>query len=336
MQIKSGILHDGGKPVRWAKAHSSGGAISPRYIVCHDTAGALRKFSSVEWFQSDDCETSAHFVVERDGTITQLVATNKKAFHAGVSSWKGVSMLNSCSVGIEIVNPGMLNEKGKADWGQAAEVKEIVKKSTPNHGSGYWLPYTPEQIAAVTAICRAVVEEYPDCNEIVTHWEIAPKRKIDTNPLFPLDDLRKSVFDPTPGEVAAIPPPKPTSVPSIPAQPSMAKEAVRSKTVWALLSVVAAKIADFFVNIADWVSGRIGDVVEIVKSAQGEADGALEPIVSLGKTLQFNVGKIAAGLTVAMLLIAIVRHTNDKAEKKRLAAMLPEPDNEPDKEGQQA
>lgn len=335
MQIKNGILHDAARPVRWAKAHSSGGAMAPRMIVVHDTAGSCRKFSSVEWFQSSECETSAHFVVERDGTITQLVSTGKRAYHAGVSNWKGVSGLNSCSVGIEIVNPGKLDEKGHADWGKAAEPKEIVKRASPNHGSGYWLAYTPEQIKAVTAICRAVVDEYPDCNEIVTHWEIAPKRKIDPNPLFPLDELRRAVFDPTPGEVEAIPPPK-SALPPPPARPSMAKEAARSKTVWMIVSVVVAKIADVFVNVTDWMSNRIGDVVAIITTAQGEADGLLEPLASLGKTLQFNVGKIAAGLTIAFLVMAAVRHTKDRAEKNRLKSLLPEPDNEPDTKGQTA
>src|SRR5690606_12635807 len=109
------------------------------------------------------------------------------------------------SIGIEIVNPGRLDKDGKAWFGEAADPSDIVKEKTPNHGDGYWLPYTPEQIASVIMICREIVEEYPDLNEIITHWQIAPGRKIDTNPLFPLEEVRRAVFDPTPGEVESIP-----------------------------------------------------------------------------------------------------------------------------------
>jgi hypothetical protein len=46
----------------------------------------------------------------------------------------------------------------------------------------------------VTALCKELVTCYPSIDEIVTHWQVSPRRKIDTNPLFPLDAVREEVF----------------------------------------------------------------------------------------------------------------------------------------------
>lgn len=317
MVISEGLL----KGARWRKANASGGAMTPRWIVIHDTAGQLRPGSSVDWFSSKECTTSAHFVVERDGTITQMVPTNRRAFHAGQSSWKGTVGLNSCSVGIEIVNPGKLDNTGKAWFGPAAEPSEIVKKSSSAHGVGYWLPYTPEQIAAVTSICRAMIEEYPDCNEIVTHWEISPGRKIDPNPLFPLEELRRAVFDPKPAEVVEMPPPEAIGTP--PPPPTIAKEAAKSPSVWALLSVILAKISDFFFGIFDWMQGRLEWIVSVLKSTEAESRDVVAPLVSLGETLKVNLGKVTIWLTVGVLAVVVARHVKDKVEKARLKQQIP-------------
>lgn len=314
MHIENGILKgDDGKAVRWVKANSSGGTLSKvTATVLHDTAGSLRKFSSVEWFASKECKTSAHFVIERDGTITQLVATNKKAFHAGVSSWKGTVGLNSCSVGIEIVNPGKLNEKGEADFGKVADPSEIIAKKTTAHGSGWWLPYTQEQIVAVIALCRALVEEYPDCNEIVTHYEIAPKRKIDVGPQFPLEEVRNAVFNPTVGEVTHLEETTPAVKPA--SAPSMLVEGAKSTSSWGLIGTIGGFIADAFFDLGDWVKGAIGNLVEILKAAQTEADDILTPLVSLGTKLQLNIGRITCWVVVTTLSIVLIRHIQKRVE----------------------
>lgn len=202
MQIKNGRLV--AAPFKLARSYRDS-KIVPRMIVLHDTAGRLDKFSSVKWFQDKTCKTSAHIVVERDGTITQQVPFDRVAFHAGASSWKcedGVhrKMCNSCSIGIEIVNPGQLDKNGKAWFHKGKEgypLTDLVHKKTPEHGDGWWMPYTPEQVRAIKLLCRALVEEYPDCNEIVTHYLISPRRKIDVNPLFPLTEVRAYAFGET-------------------------------------------------------------------------------------------------------------------------------------------
>ena len=72
----------------------------PEAIILHDTAGQLTKFSSVNWFKSEECPTSAHFVIERDGTIVQMVPLNRRAYHAGASSLNGKPHCNNFTIGI--------------------------------------------------------------------------------------------------------------------------------------------------------------------------------------------------------------------------------------------
>ena len=200
--------------VRFVAANSSGDAIKPSLIVLHDTAGRLDKFNSVDWFASKACKTSAHFVVERDGTVTQMVRTDRKAFHAGESSFKGRRFCNGYAIGIEIVSPGKMDASGKAWFGHACE-PPLIQRTTPEHGSGWWLAYTPEQVAAVQTLCRSLVEAYPAIADITTHWQISPGRKIDPCPLFPVAAVAAFAFaDPETGAVVE-PLPGPQTAPQI-------------------------------------------------------------------------------------------------------------------------
>lgn len=189
----------------YRQAHSFGGEMGkPTLIVLHDTAGRLDKYSSVEWFESADCNTSAHFTVERDGTITQQVPCNHKAWHAGPSMFEGRPHCNNYAVGIEIVNPGKCDKGGRAWFHKPSEkgFSGLQYAKTAAHGEGWWMDYTPQQIEAVTALCQALVAAYP-ITAITTHWHISPGRKIDTNPLFPLGQVRSAVFEEAKVAVAA-------------------------------------------------------------------------------------------------------------------------------------
>lgn len=209
MQIRNGRLAG----ARFVAANSSGGPITPELIVLHDTAGRLEKGSSVAWFRSKQCQTSAHFVVERDGDIVQMVPTDRRAFHAGVSQWRGRTYCNSFAIGIEIVSPGECAADGRAWFHKKSEpgfaLSELVHRPSPRtHGSGpaRWMPYTPAQIDAVKRLCRALMEHYPGCNDIVTHWMIAPGRKVDTSPLLPLDEITAYACGQDTADEAAPPP----------------------------------------------------------------------------------------------------------------------------------
>lgn len=195
-------------------AKLTGGVITPQIVILHDTAGRLEKFNSRDYLAASP-KVSVHFVIERDGTISQLVPTNRRGAHAGQSSYHGRASCNDFSIGIEIVNPGRLTRGiGGAvlswwgqDFGPGGPVGgyTLADAETAEHGRGTWMAYTTEQIDAVEALLKALFAGIPSLTDITTHWYVSPGRKIDTNPLFPLDAIRARVLgrdDPT--EAAAM------------------------------------------------------------------------------------------------------------------------------------
>lgn len=191
-------------------AHYTGGVIVPTIVVLHDTAGRLEKGNSAAYLASQNApKASVHFVLERDGTVEQQIPTNRRGNHAGVSSFHGREGCNEFSVGIEIVNPGRMtasNGRGRAWWGQEFDWREYALQAikTPQHGDGVWMPYTPEQIDALVALLTALFAGVPSLTDITTHWYVSPGRKVDTNPLMPLDQVKARVLgDDDPAEAAA-------------------------------------------------------------------------------------------------------------------------------------
>ncbi|WP_291132884.1 N-acetylmuramoyl-L-alanine amidase [Erythrobacter sp.] len=106
---------------------------------------------------------SAHYLISENGTVTQLVPEAKRAWHAGVSCWRGITDVNSASIGIELDHPG--------------------------HAGGY-REFNEAQIASLVPLLAAIVEDYdiPRAN-VVGHSDVAPARKIDPGELFPWDRL---------------------------------------------------------------------------------------------------------------------------------------------------
>lgn len=116
-------------------------------------------------------KVSAHYMVWEDGRIDQLVAEDKRAWHAGVSSWQGDEDLNSRSIGIEIVNGGH-------DF-------PLPDGTLP--------PYPAAQIGSVIALCRAILSRHAiPAGRIVAHSDIAPDRKIDPGEHFPWATLTEA------------------------------------------------------------------------------------------------------------------------------------------------
>lgn len=103
-------------------------------------------------------KVSAHYMVEEDGRVFALVAEEKRAWHAGVSHWRGQDGLNDTSIGIEIVNPG--------------------------HEFGY-RPFPKAQMQSVAALCREILGRHPiPPRNVIGHSDIAPDRKEDPGELF--------------------------------------------------------------------------------------------------------------------------------------------------------
>lgn len=196
MQFKSHIAQS----LSFSRAKNVGGKIVPTIVVLHDTAGRLDKFNSANYLLTAPRGVSVHFVVERDGTVTQQVPTNRRAGHAGTSEYHGRNGCNEFSIGIEIVNPGRMTDAGNGrarTWFK--KTYDVVENDihfiqTKEHGAGWWMDYEPEQIAALEELLHALFDYVPTLTDIVTHWYISPGRKVDTNPLFPLESLKARVL----------------------------------------------------------------------------------------------------------------------------------------------
>lgn len=202
MKIVNHLLTgDGGQAVAFKRSPNHGGSLAPTLIVLHDTASGLNSDGPISWLTDPASKVSAHLVVGRDGAVTQLVPFNVVAWHAGKSSWRGRSGCNAFSIGIEIVNPGAmtLHANGKSAIGPDRKSYDLItynirRAKDDHHPDSWWMDYTTEQVSAVGEIIHALRDAYPSIQALTTHWEIAPGRKIDTNPFFPLEHMRAKFF----------------------------------------------------------------------------------------------------------------------------------------------
>lgn len=169
----------------------------PDTIVIHFTAGSSLS-SSVNVMTNPDNKVSAHIAIGRSGEIVQMVPFNKIAWHAGKSYWQGRSGLNQYAIGIELDNAGQLtaNDEGYyTSWfGGVYKSQNVVKGIHRNqHKSSYWHRYTEAQIMRTFSLCQVLCQHY-NIKSIVGHEEIAPERKVDPGPAFPLDKLRSRLL----------------------------------------------------------------------------------------------------------------------------------------------
>lgn len=131
--------------------------VKPSLIILHYTE--MPAEASIARLCDPAAEVSAHYVVDEDGSILQLVAEDKRAWHAGVSRWGDITDVNSHSIGIEIVNLG-------------------------------YHPYPQAQIVAVKDLCRDIMARWNIKPEnVLGHSDVAPDRKVDPGPHFPWDGL---------------------------------------------------------------------------------------------------------------------------------------------------
>lgn len=169
----------------------------PDTLVIHFTGGSSAK-SSASYLCRPDVKASAHLVIGRDGSLFQLAPFNQVTWHAGKSRWQGRSGLNKYAIGIELDNAGELKDNGNLrylSWFNKAYSPDEVFFGTHRNRAvpSYWHTYSEEQIALAFDICRLLCEHY-DIKTIVGHEEIAPGRKSDPGPAFPLDRLREKLL----------------------------------------------------------------------------------------------------------------------------------------------
>ena len=110
-----------------------------------------------------EARVSSHYVVEEDGAVFRLVPEARRAFHAGVSHWRGHEALNGRSIGIEVVNPG--------------------------HSCGY-RPFPALQMAALCDLSLSILSRWPiPARNVVAHSDVSPDRKRDPGELFDWEGL---------------------------------------------------------------------------------------------------------------------------------------------------
>jgi N-acetylmuramoyl-L-alanine amidase len=137
----------------------------PDMILLHytgmpDVEGAIAQLCTA------GTDVSAHYIVLEDGRIVQCVPESRRAWHAGIASWAGENDINSCSIGVEIVNRGH-------DWG--------------------YPDFPLRQIAAVIALCRGIMlRRNVPSHRVLAHSDVAPHRKKDPGEKFPWHSLANS------------------------------------------------------------------------------------------------------------------------------------------------
>lgn len=134
----------------------------PSMIVLHYTGMATAR-EALERLCNPETQVSAHYFIDEDGKVKQLVADKYRAWHAGKSSWRGEADINSHSIGIEIVNPG--------------------------HEFGY-REFPAKQIAALEKLCKKLMKKYDiPAARVLGHSDVSPTRKEDPGELFPWQAL---------------------------------------------------------------------------------------------------------------------------------------------------
>jgi N-acetylmuramoyl-L-alanine amidase len=133
-------------------------------VVLHYT-GMQSSDAALTRMCDPQAEVSAHYMIDEDGTVTQLVDEDKRAWHAGRSFWRGETDINSASIGIELVNPG--------------------------HEFGY-RPFPEAQMEALLPLLGDILDRHdiPRAN-VVGHSDVAPARKEDPGELFDWDRLAR-------------------------------------------------------------------------------------------------------------------------------------------------
>lgn len=210
------LCSDDGTPVRFEESPNQSVGIVPRFLVIHFTAGRGLE-QSVRWLCSERAKASAHLVIGRNGSIVQLVDFNRRAWHAGKSSWTidrppGTTFLglNAHSIGIELDNPGLLTRDGVGAWqttfGERVAPANVMlahhKNGGPERG---WHRFSEEQIGrfpegdleiggAAYLACEALIDAYPTIEDVLGHDDIAPTRKPDPGPAFPMESFRSWLF----------------------------------------------------------------------------------------------------------------------------------------------
>lgn len=145
----------------------------PNYVIIHHTAQGSCD-STFRTFTLPRTQVSAHYVICGDGTINHMLNDYLRAWHAGLSRWGNVTDMNSCSIGIELDNNGLV-------------------------------PFQPQQISSLLVLLDSLKHRYniPAAN-FIGHGDIAPSRKVDPSAYFPWQQLAEKGFGLWYGDTAKV------------------------------------------------------------------------------------------------------------------------------------
>lgn len=194
MEIKNHLLYlDNGKQATFKATPNKGGKYTPQYLVMHYTA-ATTAASAISWFLTPIAQASAHLVIAQDGAITQFAPFNVVTWHAGKSQWKGLIGLNQFAVGIELVNGGRLMHTGEkyicpVDHTTVPKDEVVIATHKNESAPAAWQTYTTKQLDVAIEIAALLVKAY-NLKDVVGHEDIAPLRKSDPGPAFPMGSFR--------------------------------------------------------------------------------------------------------------------------------------------------
>jgi N-acetylmuramoyl-L-alanine amidase len=139
-------------------------ALPVSMVVLHYT-GMRTGAEALERLCDPRAKVSAHYLIDEDGTVIALVPEDKRAWHAGRSYWRGITDVNSASVGIELVNPGH-------EWG--------------------YRPFPDAQMEALLPLLADIVDRHGvSPTNVVGHSDVAPARKTDPGELFDWERLAR-------------------------------------------------------------------------------------------------------------------------------------------------
>ena len=155
-----------------------------QFLVLHFTSLPFDE-SMQRLTEPSDRPVSAHYLVPEPGDATytadelkihRLVAEDKRAWHAGISSWRGQASLNASSIGIELVNQSHCESR-----------KPQAEPQTPEMQTCVFLDFADEQIELLIELIQGILERHSDIDpvDIVAHSDIAPDRRLDPGPTFP-------------------------------------------------------------------------------------------------------------------------------------------------------
>jgi len=127
------------------------------YTGMQDAEAAIARLTDPEG------RVSSHYLVAEDGQLVRLVAEERRAWHAGKSFWRGITDVNSASIGIELANPGH-------EWG--------------------YRPFPEPQMDALLPLLADILDRHdiPRAN-VVGHSDVAPARKVDPGEYFDWERL---------------------------------------------------------------------------------------------------------------------------------------------------